>query len=38
MKAYYNISFEREAYADKTGNVKCYSWVKYLKNSGCVFS
>lgn len=30
MKAYYNISFEREAYADNVDSVKCYSWVKYL--------
>lgn len=36
-QAYYNISFEREAYNNQN-NVnylserKCYSWVKYLKN------
>ena len=36
-KAYFNISFEREAYAngdDLTylSNRKLYSWIKYLKN------
>lgn len=38
-QAYYNISFEREAYNNQN-NVnylserKCYSWIKYLKKNG----
>lgn len=37
-KAYYNISFEREAYANGhnlnyLSSRKCYAWIKYLKRA-----